>query len=355
MLASRATSVPGFDTASLSAPVPASEISRFRAEVRGNPVYAGMTRATLGLVVGLGAYLVLGLVIELIVAGLPINIVFAVNPDNAIPGLITTVVLAPVVAFLLWRWLAPKAAREVLLRGSWRRRLVLDRFAEANGLNYYPELRSPVVIGTVFETGPSRIAWDVFIRPGLEVGNYRTADRYNRAVAPDGWAFVRILLNTSVPHLLLLPRRSRVPARTIAPIRAAQRLQLEGDFDRHFTLYVPAGYERDALYVITPDLMALLIDRVPGAFVEMIGQHLTIAIPGTADAALATTWDWIEQVRTTVGRKTIRQTTRYQDHRSPVRGRVATGGRSLRRGVSVAVVGGILMLALHLLPLIHGL
>ena len=43
-----------------------------------------------------------------------------------------------------------------------------------------------------------------------------------------------------------------------------QVLSLEGDFDRYFTLYCPKEYERDALYVFTPDLMALL-DRRGGA------------------------------------------------------------------------------------------
>lgn len=38
-------------------------------------------------------------------------------------------------------------------------------------------------------------------------------------------------------------------------------LSLEGDFDRYFTLYCPGDYERDALYVFTPDLLALLIDE----------------------------------------------------------------------------------------------
>ena len=54
----------------------------------------------------------------------------------------------------------------------------------------------------------------------------------------------------------------------------AQRLSLEGDFDDYFTLYCPETYERDALYLFTPDVMARLIDRVRGFDVEIIDDWL---------------------------------------------------------------------------------
>ena len=353
MLPSGTTSTPRFDTASLQAPVTRAEVRDFRAEVHGNAVHPGMARATAAVVASIVAYGLLGIAIELLLAGLPISIVFTLG-ESPVPGLVTTAVLVPLVGWILWRWSAPKVRLELAVRGSWTRRLRLDRFAEATGFDYYPELRRPDVIGTVFATGTDRVAWDVFDSPAVQVGNYRTGDRYNQSVAPSGWSYLRIRLDTGVPHLLLLPRASRIPARVIAPVRGDQELHLEGDFDRYFRLFVPAGYERDALYVITPDLMALLIDRIPGAFVEMIGRHLTIAVPRPRDAALASSWNDIALVLATVGRKAVRQTHRYQDERSPVRGSVAASGRSLRWGIPIASVVGLLVLAAQLYRLIHG-
>ncbi|MEO7546479.1 MAG: hypothetical protein ABIT21_09370 [Terrimesophilobacter sp.] len=49
-----------------------------------------------------------------------------------------------------------------------------------------------------------------------------------------------------------------------------QVLSLEGDFDKHFTLYCPKEYEHDALYVFTPDLMTRLIDHAAGYDVELV-------------------------------------------------------------------------------------
>lgn len=48
----------------------------------------------------------------------------------------------------------------------------------------------------------------------------------------------------------------------------------EGDFDDYFTLYCLAEYERDSLYLFTPDVMARLIDRVRGFDVEIIDDLL---------------------------------------------------------------------------------
>jgi hypothetical protein len=39
---------------------------------------------------------------------------------------------------------------------------------------------------------------------------------------------------------------------------------------------VPAGYENDALYVLTPDIMALLVDNAAGYDVEITGNQLFI-------------------------------------------------------------------------------
>ncbi len=47
-------------------------------------------------------------------------------------------------------------------------------------------------------------------------------------------------------------------------------LELEGDFGKHFELHVPAGYERDALYVLTPDVMQVLIDEAADRRVEIV-------------------------------------------------------------------------------------
>ena len=106
--------------------------------------------------------------------------------------------------------------------------------------------------------------------------------------------------------------------------------------------------------MITPDLMAVLIDEVPGSFVEMLGAHLTIAFPGPIDATDPRDWAKVSRILATVGRKSLRQTARYADERSPVRGSVGSGGRRLRRGIPIAaVISGLWILFQILSHLIH--
>ena len=55
-----------------------------------------------------------------------------------------------------------------------------------------------------------------------------------------------------------------------------QRLSLEGDFDRAFSLYCPEGYERDALYLFTPDIMARFMDHAATFDAEIIDDWLLL-------------------------------------------------------------------------------
>ncbi len=57
-------------------------------------------------------------------------------------------------------------------------------------------------------------------------------------------------------------------------LAGGQTLKLEGNFNDHFTLYVPEGYERDAYYVFTPDVMAVLIDHGDKFDIEVVDDEL---------------------------------------------------------------------------------
>lgn len=60
-----------------------------------------------------------------------------------------------------------------------------------------------------------------------------------------------------MPDITLLSANnySRVPSPS-----GSNKLRLEGDFNKYFTLYVPRGYEVEALQVFTPDIMVHLLD-----------------------------------------------------------------------------------------------
>jgi hypothetical protein len=137
-----------------------------------------------------------------------------------------------------------------------------------------------------------------------------------------------------------------------------QVLSLEGNFNEYFTLYCPQQYERDALYVFTPDLMALLIDNAAPFDVEIVDDWMFVysqtAFPSTAPGL----YQRLFQIVDTVGAKTLTQTDRYVDERVGdfSANFVAPQGQRLKRGISVgAIIFIVLFLAMWGLPQLIGL
>lgn len=55
-----------------------------------------------------------------------------------------------------------------------------------------------------------------------------------------------------------------------------QNLDLEGDFINAFKLYVPKDYKQDALYILTPDVMQILVNELYMYDIELIGTKVYI-------------------------------------------------------------------------------
>jgi hypothetical protein len=116
-----------------------------------------------------------------------------------------------------------------------------------------------------------------------------------------------------------------------------QILHLEGDFDEHFTLYCPQQYEQDALYIFTPDLMALLIDEASPYDVELVDQWMFVYSSRPFQMTEPAVLQRLFTIADTVGAKALDQTEHYADDRigDPAANFVAPQGARLKRGVSV--------------------
>lgn len=162
-------------------------------------------------------------------------------------------------------------------RGTPRRHYRLARFAADNGLSYEPGPVTDTHVTPWAERGILTLTR--VMRPAsqrsIEFANYelRAGPTGNGTSQFGGFCAVR--LATRLPHIVLRAQGGPADRFTLAALpNRAQRLSLEGDFDDYFTLYCPETYERDALYLFTPDVMARLIDRVRGFDVEIIDDWL---------------------------------------------------------------------------------
>lgn len=158
----------------------------------------------------------------------------------------------------------------------------LLRFSEANNLLFSPWTPGPSYPSRVFRSGEAVASYD-HVRaqgePFFDMGNLFTHTGQADAHTFDRrWGFLAIHLDRQLPQIVLDAKANGRVGYGNLPVvpDTAQTLSLEGDFDDYFTLYAPRHAERDALFIFTPDLMALFIDEVTTLDAEIIDDWLFV-------------------------------------------------------------------------------
>lgn len=78
------------------------------------------------------------------------------------------------------------------------------------------------------------------------------------------------------PHLFLEGKK----VGGLYPFDDSQKLNLEGDFEDYFNLYVPGGEQVDALTILTPDVMQVLVDGGRPYDLELIDDVIVVIAAG---------------------------------------------------------------------------
>ena len=237
--------------------------------------------------------------------------------------------------------------------GHWMKWMRLSRFAGANGLQYRSTSPQPSYPGCVFNHGDARRAYDHLTTVSgrfLDLGNYEYSTGSGKSRTTHHWGFLAMNLDRNLPNIVLDSKANNGlfgSTNLPASFNKNQVLSLEGDFDKYFTLYCPKEYEQDALYIFTPDLMALLIDDASPFDVEIVDNWLFLYSARPFQSLAAATYQRLFRIVQTVGAKTVSQTERYHDDRvgSASANIVAPAGQRLRHGVSVSslVIFGVIV------------
>jgi len=368
-----AASTPPFDPAPLTDRVRSADIRAYLRDLRRRNVDTGPL-ATGSVFVFIVVFVLFALVfggVGFTIAG---DVIAYLLPSGTAERVWTTVwnalpvaaVVLVVGAVLFWAFDRRPSRAE-----RWYR---LDAFARANGMTHLPRVAAPALPGLIFTQGDSRHALDVVrgARPRLvEIANYRYVTGSGKERSQHAWGYVAVKLDVPLPHIVLDAVGNNALWGSNLPIvyTRDQRLRLEGDFDRYFTLYCPAGYERDALYLFTPDIMARFIDNAAALDVEIVDDWLFLYAKRDFSTLDPGTWAWLFSVVDALQDK-LDQWGRWRDDRgenarapiprsgSPSDGSsravapvlappVGAPGRRLRRGIRVTpflVAGGLLAL-----------
>lgn len=252
-----------------------------------------------------------------------------------------------------WHWVPFLILAIGLLIYSSNRQKYLKRMvrvialANQQGLQLELRSRDRSQSGFMFNVGYSRVFSEVLSGEWGEGGKlhfetarykYSTGSGENRHTYHV--RYLRVDLKRNLPHMVLDANKNnlRLFGKTVfsnlpAQFDRSQKLSLEGNFDQYFTLYAPRQYERDALYIFTPDLMALLIDGAADCDVEVVDNYIYFYFSPTK--AVMTDHKFMPRVfklLTLLGDKVYDRTDYYADERVVDRqlNVVAEGGRRLK-------------------------
>lgn len=231
------------------------------------------------------------------------------------------------VAFLRW------------LREGIARQAKLHKFALANQAEYLLHATAPAYPGMIFNKGHSRLIVDALRLPtGIEIGNYTYETGSGKHRQVHTWSYAGVRLNRKLPHMVLDTKHNNMFGFTNLPDSfSGQKLSLEGDFDTHFTLYAPATYGRDALYIFTPDVMAALIDFGYAYDIEIVDDYLMFYGKNTIALDSPEQLESFLNIIGLITRELHDQSHRYADERvgQPTANIIAEPGRRLKKRVTI--------------------
>lgn len=234
----------------------------------------------------------------------------------------------------------------VIAKSGATEQVKITRFAVRNALVPTFDVKDPGLSGLYFEQGYDKelIASLDIVDEGVTLGSYQytTGGGKSRQVHEIG--FARHTLSRRLPHMVLDNKHNNFWKMTNLPeyFDSSQKLSLEGDFDSHFTLYAPKEYERDALYIFTPDVMANFIDNGFNFDAEIIDNHLYIysdSIFFANEKFISTAYAAISSL----GNKIEKQSDYYMDERvfSRAENIVAPEGRRLKSRFGLFALAGV--------------
>lgn len=253
-------------------------------------------------------------------------------------------------------WLIAMIGGALLIYKSWvaytRRLAKLYKFAMRNNITLKIALANHGLAGIIFNQGSSRQVSEAYMfTNGSEIGNYQYTTGSGKNRTTHEWGYVRVSLARNLPNMILDAKSNNLIGRlSNLPIAFNKntKLQLEGDFNKYFDLYVPAEYERDALYVFTPDVMAALVNSGAAYDMEIIDNSLMIYRSLRFNLASEQELGQIFSIVNTLAKEIRDQSNYYSDERigSRAQNTVAEPGKRLKHGFgkSVSIIVAIIFI-----------
>jgi hypothetical protein len=154
-----------------------------------------------------------------------------------------------------------------------------QQFGASIGFVYTPTADMTTVSGKLFKVGHSQRIYDVL--SGVDTSrasrmfSYRFTVGYGKNSHTYTFTVFEATFSNVMPDIVLTSRTGMFFS-SLTLFDSSEHVQLEGDFNKYFTLKVPKGYEIEAYQIFPPNVMADLIDRASGLDFEFNGNKLYI-------------------------------------------------------------------------------
>ena len=224
----------------------------------------------------------------------------------------------------------------------------LQVFADANDLAEMHNVPPAGYQGSLFDEGRDKhIVMGVKSKeknPDIEIANYRYTTGSGRSSREHNYTYVRMTLDRNVPNIFIDSKKNNLfmglGQNHASQYKGSQKLQFEGDFNSTFDVFVPEGYERDALYIMTPDVMHVLVEYGAEFDIELVDNTLIMFKQQSADITDPSTLETLVNKAARIAREFRDQTTMYSDERvaSSAVNFVATPGQRLKKKLPVYVI-----------------
>ncbi len=330
-----------FDLSSLEAPLTAADKLAYRHQIKG------LKSRSHEWVVQLIAILACFFIGQ----GLVTNAI--IQPANQ-PGFVGFITFPLGVIFILFG-----IAAIAMMVGRRNDNIRLLKFARANNCRVDFDIEPQNEEGLLFSRGHARRIVSRLTMPnGTQIANYRYVVGYERTRKVHDWCYVRIPLPRAVPNMVLDSKKNNGLwlANLNVAFNADQKLSLEGNFDEYFTLYTPRKYEKDALYIFTPDVMQILIEKGTDFDMETVDHSLYMYRFGRFSLGNAELYKRLLPILSTISKKVLNQADFYSDEKIDDWNKdvvTQSGARLKKHRFSIVVVA--LAVVIYLIYLVYAI
>ncbi len=224
-----------------------------------------------------------------------------------------------------------------------RAKVLLKKFADINGLTFEYNIADPQYPGMYFSAGHDRKITELLrTAEGAEFGRYYYVTGSGRSRQEHNLGYAKFHLTRNLPNIVLDSKKNNFLGITNLPTTYSrdQRLQLEGNFNDFYTLYAPKEYERDVLYIFTPDVMQAFIDAPIAIDIEIVDNELYIYADRMSDMTNAKNIEQMMHLVDILGSKVENTSDRYSDERigNFAQNIVADPGKRLKSSIGIVSI-----------------